>query len=237
MKPQPEVYLVCTGALAIGVVLGSMVSASPTKPPAAAAQIVAQLEASPPLSRDLPTLSQIQPTPIAAQAVPAPATADPAPTTPKVLQKAEVLALAGRCAPSEPSSVLASIARVESGNHPLKIGVNGARRRTFEPTSREAAAALTSRLMASGENIDLGLAQINSRNLGWLGLSVEDAFDPCRNLAAAAAVMARGYKAALKVSAPGRSLLQTAYSLYNTGDPGRGFNNGYVGRIEARGDQ
>jgi hypothetical protein len=37
--------------------------------------------------------------------------------------------------------------------------------------------------------VDVGLAQVNSANFGWLGLTMESALDPCRNLAAGAAVL------------------------------------------------
>lgn len=41
--------------------------------------------------------------------------------------------------------------------------------------------------------VDVGLAQINSSNFAWLGLTMETAFDPCRNLAAGAAVLLARY--------------------------------------------
>lgn len=47
-------------------------------------------------------------------------------------------------------------------------------------------------MISAGRRVDLGLAQINSKNLGWLGLSVEAAFDSCQNLAAAARVLQAG---------------------------------------------
>lgn len=37
--------------------------------------------------------------------------------------------------------------------------------------------------------IDVGLAQVNSSNFGWLGLTMQTAMDPCRNLAAGARVL------------------------------------------------
>jgi soluble lytic murein transglycosylase-like protein len=37
--------------------------------------------------------------------------------------------------------------------------------------------------------VDVGLAQVNSANFGWLGLTLETALDPCRNLAAGARVL------------------------------------------------
>ncbi len=41
--------------------------------------------------------------------------------------------------------------------------------------------------------IDVGLAQVNSANFGWLGLTMQTAMDPCRNLAAGARVLLAKY--------------------------------------------
>jgi hypothetical protein len=149
------------------------------------------------------------------------------------LSTREVRDLADRCAPTVPASVLVSIAKVESGDVPLTIVQNGNPHLVFRPASKIDALKLATRLIASGRNIDLGIAQINSRNLGWLGLSPEDALDPCKNFAAAAKIIDRGYLAALKLSPQNRPLLQTAFSLYNTGDANLGLINGYVARVEA----
>jgi hypothetical protein len=40
---------------------------------------------------------------------------------------------------------------------------------------------------------DVGIAQINTSNFGWLGLTWETALDPCRNIAAGAAVLLARY--------------------------------------------
>jgi hypothetical protein len=40
---------------------------------------------------------------------------------------------------------------------------------------------------------DVGIAQINTANFGWLGLTMETALDPCRNLAAGARVLFAKY--------------------------------------------
>ena len=141
--------------------------------------------------------------------------------------------LAQRCAPSAPASALISIVRVESGFAPLAIRVNGPRPRVIYPRSPEAASELAETLIAQGRNIDLGLAQINSRNLVALGLSAQDAFDPCHNLAGAAEILNRGYERALQVDRADRPILQMAYSIYNTGNTDRGLFNGYVAKVEA----
>jgi hypothetical protein len=41
--------------------------------------------------------------------------------------------------------------------------------------------------------VDVGLAQVNSANFSWLGLTMESALDPCRNIAAGARVLFAKY--------------------------------------------
>ena len=148
-----------------------------------------------------------------------------------VLEFAAVLALAQRCAPSVAPETMLSIVQVESHNNPLAINVNGAAdpapARTAEQAIRTAEA-----LIRQGRSVDLGLGQINSKNLDWLGMTVADAFDPCRNLAGAAKVLEAGYLSAAR-QAPQQQALRMAFSAYNTGDHRRGFANGYVAKVEA----
>ena len=133
-----------------------------------------------------------------------------------------------QCAPEVAPSTLAAIVAVESGGNPLAIGVNrGAGVR--QPTNAAEAVATAKRLLARGANIDLGLGQINSNNLRWLGLSVEAAFDPCQNLAAAARVLTQNYRRAVSLGIA--SPLGAALSAYNTGSMHRGYRNGYVAKV------
>jgi type IV secretion system protein VirB1 len=133
-----------------------------------------------------------------------------------ILELAAVLGLASTCAPGIAPETLAAIARAESGFDTLAINVNGPGGGRIRPAGTTDAVARARALIAAGRSVDLGLMQVNSRNLGWLGLSVEDAFDPCRSVAAGARVL-------------------TAFSGYNTGSPHRGFANGYVARVLAAG--
>lgn len=144
-----------------------------------------------------------------------------------------VLSLAQACAPSVAPETLAAIAHVESRFDPLAIGVNAGPRPGRWARSADDAASLARALLARGANLDLGLAQINSDNLAWLNLSVEDAFDPCRNLAAAATVLRAGYRPRGADARAHQAALRVALSRYNTGHPQRGFRNGYVARVEA----
>jgi len=142
-----------------------------------------------------------------------------------------MLLLAQHCAPTVAPQTLISVAHVESRFEPLTIGVNGPAPRALHPASRDAAIHQASRLIAEGANVDLGLAQINSKNLGWLGLTVADAFDPCRNLAAAARVLVANYTGVSQTTPGEQAALKAAISMYNTGDRSRGFRNGYVQKV------
>jgi type IV secretion system protein VirB1 len=144
---------------------------------------------------------------------------------------AAALLLAEQCAPTVAPETILSIVQVESGFNALAIGVNGSPQVRTGANGRREAVAIASGLIAAGRNIDLGLAQINSKNLGWLHLSVEDAFDPCRNLAASARVLQDGYARARPQATDEQAALATAFSFYNTGKPDRGFANGYVAKV------
>lgn len=126
------------------------------------------------------------------------------------------VALAAACAPDVAPETLADVARAESGFRPLAIRVNGPGGGPLHPRSLAEAVAAARLLVAAGRSADFGLGQINSRNLRWLGLTPETVFDPCRNVAASAAVL-------------------TAHSRYNTGTPTGGLANGYVARVLAAG--
>ncbi len=150
-----------------------------------------------------------------------------------VLPLSTVMALALQCGSAAPPTTLTAIARAESGFDPLAIGVNGIHARRLHPTSAADAVLAARQLIAAGESVDLGLAQINARNLAWLGLSVDDAFDPCANLAASARVFSQAYDRATQAGAAPATAQRTALSYYNTGSPRRGFTNGYVAKVLA----
>ena len=147
------------------------------------------------------------------------------------MEFATALTLARQCAPAVAPETMLSIVKAESGFNPLALNVNGAAD-PRPPQDKAEAIRVATALIAQGRSVDLGLAQINSRNLGWLGLSVADAFEPCRNLTAAAKLLEAGYVRAARV-APQQTALRMAFSAYNTGDHARGFRNGYVARVEA----
>lgn len=143
----------------------------------------------------------------------------------------DMLALVAQCAPAVAPETLLSIVQVESRFNPLAIGVNGTPRLSASASSHDDAVAKATALIARGRSVDLGLAQINSANLRWLGLTVRDAFDPCANLAAAARVLQDGYERSDAPRIGAQAALRTALSYYNTGKATGGFTNGYVARV------
>jgi type IV secretion system protein VirB1 len=146
---------------------------------------------------------------------------------------AAALALAAQCAPAVAPETLLSVVQVESRFDPLAIGVNGSPRIAVEPTSVDDAVSKAAALIKAGRSIDLGLAQINSKNLSWLGLSLAEVFEPCTNLRAAARILQDGYGRSDAARVGEQAALKTALSYYNTGHPARGFTNGYVAKVSS----
>ena len=150
-----------------------------------------------------------------------------------ILELTIVANLAVRCAPSVAFETLAAVIRAESGFQPFALGVNGpGGGPIFPPTYDVAVTLATDLIKRQGRSVDLGLMQVNSRNLSRLGLTVAGILDPCINLAAGARLMREGYAAALRGEADPQQALRVAFSRYNSGHPERGFANGYVHRVQ-----
>jgi type IV secretion system protein VirB1 len=141
---------------------------------------------------------------------------------------AALLACAANIAPA----TLEAVIQVESRGDPLLLHVNGlGAAQPRRPSDAKEAAELAHRYIAQGYSVDLGLMQVNSRNLPALGYTVEQLLDdPCTNIRAGAAVLTADYAAAVRMHGDGQPALQAALSAYNTGDFHRGFANGYVAR-------
>ncbi len=119
-----------------------------------------------------------------------------------------VLELLMMCAPAVDPVTMAAVVKQESGGQPWVVNNNTTRKSTAF-ASKAAAVAAAVAVVGRGESVDMGLAQINSKNLPALGLTVEQVFDPCTNLAAGANILAAGYARA--------DSLGGALSMYNTG--------------------
>jgi len=148
---------------------------------------------------------------------------------------AEIAALALTCAPNIHPVTLHALIRHESRVQQYAIGVNGkGQHLPLQPKTLGEATAAADRLIDQGIDFDAGLGQINVRNWAWLNLDSKTVFDPCRNLAAAQAVLAECYARALPRQTDPQHALRAALSCYNTGNFKRGFTNGYVGKVLAQ---
>ncbi|NJS13439.1 MAG: lytic transglycosylase domain-containing protein [Sphingopyxis sp.] len=143
---------------------------------------------------------------------------------------AAVLTLASQCAPTVAPETVLAIIQTESSGEPFALNVNGGRQPARQHNAADAAATAR-RFVAAGYSVDLGLGQINSRNMRWLGLTWDTVFDPCANVAALARVLTKNYNAVSAGRDP-QTALRVALSMYNTGSQTRGFRNGYVAKVE-----
>jgi type IV secretion system protein VirB1 len=140
------------------------------------------------------------------------------------------LNLAARCGASVAPTTLAAIAKTESNFRTLVVSDNTSRRsRNFE--ALDDAVALADSLIGRGHSVDLGLMQINSNNLRWLGYTARDVLDPCKSVYSGARILSQNYAGIRNV--PNRQIaLRHALSQYNTGNIRSGYLNGYVHRVE-----
>lgn len=138
-----------------------------------------------------------------------------------------------QCAPNVAPTTMMAIIKVESGGNPLAINVNGKKRLARQPATAAEALAWADWLIAKGYSVDMGLAQVNSRHLQRFGLTPQQLFEPCYNVAAGAQILGENYADASRKYGLGQQALRAAISAYNTGNHTRGFTNGYVRKVSA----
>jgi type IV secretion system protein VirB1 len=143
---------------------------------------------------------------------------------------AALLACAANVAPATLEAVIVA----ESRGDPLALYVNGLATQPRPPAYAAEAARVAEVYIAEGYTVDLGLMQVDNRNLQALGYSVAQVLDPCTNIRAGGMILTADYAAAARTLGPGQRALQAAISAYNTGDFERGFTNGYVARYYGR---
>jgi type IV secretion system protein VirB1 len=142
---------------------------------------------------------------------------------------AAILGLASQCAPNVAPQTVAAIVQTESRGKPFALYVNGSRQPAPQVNAADAVATAR-RFVAAGYSVDLGLGQINSRNMRRLGLTWKTVFDPCTNIAALGQILTQNYQSVSDGHHP-QTALRLAISLYNTGSTSRGFRNGYVAKV------
>lgn len=143
----------------------------------------------------------------------------------------ELANLIQQCAPGVAPATIQAIMRTESGFNSWALNVNGNVRLRSAPRSAAEAASWSQWLIDRGYSVDMGLMQINSRNLPRLKLTAAQIFDPCTNIRAGATILSSDYQRAAQIHGEGSKALLSAISSYNTGSFERGFRNGYVDKV------
>lgn len=151
------------------------------------------------------------------------------------MDTAILLSLLLVCAPQVAPATARALVDVESAGNPYAIGVVGAQLQR-QPRDRAEALATARALAAADLDFSVGLAQINVRNFGRLGLTLQTAFDPCTNLGAMQTVLVecfdRAHAAPATRSVDARQhSLRRALSCYYSGNFATGFRHGYVDRV------
>lgn len=143
-----------------------------------------------------------------------------------------------QCNVGAPQAVVEALIEVESRRviHALNVNVPKGQPRPayIEPTNVTESAAVAVDMLSQGYSVDVGLMQVNSKNLARFGIPIGQAYEPCTNIRAGTQVY---IEFAARVSGMTEAFptdlarLQGTISSYNTGSPWRGFKNGYVERV------
>jgi type IV secretion system protein VirB1 len=137
--------------------------------------------------------------------------------------------LALACAPQVDAMTVRALVSVESAGNPHAIGVVGGAL-TRQPRNGAEAIATARALRNDGWNFSVGLAQINRSNFERLGLTLDNAFQPCVNLRAMQTVLGECYARTTRTSGD-QAALRHALSCYYSGNFKTGFDHGYVRRV------
>ncbi len=148
--------------------------------------------------------------------------------------------LAASCAPHVAPDTIQAIARSESAFRPYSISINYPTRSakglgyananlylSKQPKNKIQAIRWTRWFLNHGYTVSIGLMQINIEVAHSMHVQPRDLFDPCVNLTTAARILAANY-ATQTHDIDG---LMRSLSMYNSGSPVTGIQNGYADTI------
>lgn len=136
------------------------------------------------------------------------------------------LSIAHQCAPMTEPAELAAIVSIESGFDPLAIRINSDKVLIKQPRSKVEAIEIATSLQIDGQDPDLGLGGLSLQSLNQLGLSIADAFDPCKNLAATGQLLS-SYYASARAASNENPKQMALWKFFGRGDPEPGRITGY----------
>ena len=142
-------------------------------------------------------------------------------------------ALLNECAPEVSPVLMQALVRSESSWRPFAIGMDKSQGAAKQPSSLSEAIATAKRLAAAGRKFSVGLAQIHVSNVALYGMTWEQAFDACQNLAVGQKILWNFYHRASASGYSGVAAVWAALRGYNSGSVDRAISDDYANRIFA----
>jgi len=138
-----------------------------------------------------------------------------------------------QCAPQVSPVLMQALVRTESAWQPLAIGMDKAQGTVRQPATLAEAIATAKDLAAAGRRFSVGLAQIHVSNVALYGMTWEQAFDACQNLALGQKILWNFYHRASASGYSGVAAIWAALRGYNSGGVDRAVSDEYANRIFA----
>ncbi|RYH52693.1 MAG: hypothetical protein EON54_14330 [Alcaligenaceae bacterium] len=145
----------------------------------------------------------------------------------------QVDVLIEQCAPQVSPVLMHALVRTESAWQPFAIGMDKAQGAVKQPASLPEAVATAKELAAAGRKFSVGLAQIHVSNVTLYGMTWEQAFDTCHNLAVGQKILWNFYHRASASGYSGVAAIWAALRGYNSGGVDRAVSDEYANRIFA----
>ncbi len=157
-----------------------------------------------------------------------------------VLSAEAIRRLAISCAPHIAPDTIQAIAKSESAFKPYSLSINYPTRSarglgynnsnlylSRQPKDKAQAIRWTRWFLDHGYTVSIGLMQVNIEVARSLHVRPRDLFDPCVNLSTGARILAADYA----TQSHDLDGLVRSFSMYNSGSPSTGVQNGYAGTI------
>lgn len=154
--------------------------------------------------------------------------------------------LRDRCAPTASLVTLSAIVSAESSGNLIALQLDfpnrllrqwqlprGTLRLMRQPSDAKEALEWIGYLNTWHVSVDVGLMQVSTDEAARKYIPAAALLDPCTNIRTGWAILSDDYQLEERTSGPGQAALQHAISRYNSGDPNRGIDNGYLARVMA----
>jgi len=135
------------------------------------------------------------------------------------------------CSIKVAQNTMKAIIKTESNGNYLAIGLNTKKHQHIKPSDLNSAIVMVNFLEKNNYNFDIGLTQVNIKNVHKLGYMAKDMLNPCLNVYIGGEILHNYYIKALNNSTNETEALYKALSAYNTGNFSAGIANGYVAKV------